>query len=222
MPQPLEFKLTVTAPGPALGFWDAFASTVGRLLVPAAGQTSLEEADSDISNSVRHVAFTEECSGDALPDERMLTPQFSAAGWPDIRGEVRQTYAGVKDEIVRSGFAATAPLRPKPLTIPTPLFRYRPRPDDDRLVPIAGVEIEVDADSATATATLERWLLTPAMEVAGLVSGDIADLLDDLYKAFEDLKRSAPGREPALAIVIPTTNLVPALEQLLTEFRSKG
>lgn len=221
MPQPLEFKLTVTRPGPAVGFWDAFASTVGRLIVPAAGQTTLEEADTDISNSVRHIAFTEECSGEALPEEKMLTAQFSAAGWADIRGEVRETYAGVKDEIVLSGFAATAPLRPKPLTAAAPIFRYKPRPDEERLVPIAGAELEIDADAASAAVTLERWLLTPQMEVAGIVAGDIADLLNDIMRAFEDLRRQAPGGDPRMDIIIPTTNLIPSLEQLLNEFRLK-
>src|SRR6185295_8757664 len=127
MPQPLEFKLAVTRPGPAVGVWDAFASTVGRLIVPAAGQTTLEKPDEDISNSERHVAFTEECSGDPLENERMLTPQFSAAGWADIRPEVRKVYAGVKDEIVASGFVATVPLKPKPLNIAQAIFRYQPR-----------------------------------------------------------------------------------------------
>src|SRR6185295_10585299 len=206
MPQPLEFKLAVTRPGPAVGVWDAFASTVGRLIVPAAGQTTLEKPDEDISNSERHVAFTEECSGDPLENERMLTPQFSAAGWADIRPEVRKVYAGVKDEIVASGFVATVPLKPKPLNIAQAIFRYQPRPDDGRLVPVAGVEIEVDADSASVKGTLERWLITPAMEVAGIKADDMADLLNDLYRAFDDLKRAAPGSDPILDIVIPTTN----------------
>lgn len=222
MPQPLEFNLSVTNPGPAVGVWEAFASTIGRLIVPAAGQTTLEKPDEDISNSERHVAFAEECSGDPLENERMLTPQFSAAGWADIRPEVRKVYAGVKDEIVLSGFVCTVPLKPKPLTLATPVFRYQPRADDGRLVPVAGAEIEVDADSATVAVSLERWLLTPAMDVAGIKADDIADLLNALYRGVEDLKRAAPGNDPKIDIVIPTTNLVPALEQLLNQFKSGG
>jgi hypothetical protein len=222
MPQPLEFKVTVTAPGPAVSLWDAFVTTVGRIVIPAAGQTTLGDPDSDISNSVRHVAFFEECSGDPLPDERMLTPQFSAAGWPDIRPEVRHTYAEVKSGDVASAFAATIPLNPKLLGVVAPVFRHQPRPEEVRLVPLAGAELEVGADSAAASVTIERWLLTPAHETCGLAAADISSLIEDVFNSMRDLKRSAPGNGAVLSIVIPTTNLLPDLEQKLKRFQAEA
>ncbi|HZE99777.1 MAG TPA: hypothetical protein VE981_22415 [Planctomycetota bacterium] len=220
MPQPLEFRLSVTNPGPAVGVWEAFAGTLGRVVVPAAGQTSLEDPSSEISSSVRHAAFTEECQGEPLPDERMLTPQFSVAGWADIRPEVRQTYAGVKKEVVASGFAASIALKPSPLTVPALLFRHRPRPDEDRLLPLAGALIEVSADSATVAVTVERWLLTQAIAPYGLVEEDLVRLLTNINDAFRDFARQCPGSDPKPGLVIPTTNLLPALEQLLTQFKA--
>jgi hypothetical protein len=222
MPQPLEFKLSVSSPGPAVAFWDAFVDTVGRFVVPAAGQTSLQDPESDISSSVRHVAFTEECSGELLPHEKMLTPQFSEAGWPDIRPEIRQTYADLKTEDVASAFIATIPLRPKPLTVAAPVFRCHPRPDESRLLPIAGAVVEVSKETGTAAVTVERWLLTPAQEPYGLSADELGDLLNDLHRAFQDLRRTAPGTGARTGIVIPTTNLLPALEELLKRFQSEA
>ncbi|MBV8878641.1 MAG: hypothetical protein JO332_01635 [Planctomycetaceae bacterium] len=215
MAQPCEFELEVRNPGPPVGFWDAFASTVGRLVVPAAGQTSLEDPSSDVSSSERHAYFAEECLGELLEGERMLTPQFSVAGWPDIRPEVRTVYASVRTEEPSSSFHAALSLTPKPLTVPTPLFRCRTRPDRSNLTPLASIQISAAPDAATVSVGLERWLLTDAATLYGVGEADVLRLLEALHEAFQALRRSAPGNGATRRLTIPGVGLLPGIEERL-------
>lgn len=143
----------------------------------------------------------------------MLTPQFSVAGWTDIRPDVRKIYEGAV--ATTSSFVASIPLAPKPLTVPAPLFRVQSRPDRETLASLAGVELQADADSARVVVSLERWLLTEGMTPFGLEAEGILRLITDLDDACRELTRRATGSEAAYRVRPPTTHMVPALEEAL-------
>ena len=214
MATPCEFQVEVQSPASAVAFWDAFVSTVGRIVVPVTGQTALEDG-SEVSSSECHAHFLEDCAGELLRDERMVTPAFSVAGWPDIRPGVRGVYEKLNGMQPDSRFYASLPLAPKPLTVPAPLFRVQTRPDRDVLTHLAGVEIAVGPESATALISIERWLMTEAIAPFGLDADGVLRLITDIDDACRDLSRRAAGASATYGVRPPTTNMIPAIEEAL-------